>query len=106
VGWGALEDVDGMLRSSGAGSAVASEVDGLARAAHTSTTPIMASPTAIKALTSQLARQLDELNISFDPLVDAVPITLRAARRSATVVVERTQSLDARSVAQGLGTIR
>ena len=34
----------------------------------------MASPTAIKALTSQLARQLDELNITFDPLVDSFRI--------------------------------
>ena len=31
----------------------------------------MASPTAIEALTSRLGRQLDEPNISFDPLVDS-----------------------------------
>jgi hypothetical protein len=43
-------------------------VDGLASPAHTSTAPITASPTAIKALTSRLERQLVESTISFDPL--------------------------------------
>ena len=32
----------------------------------------MASPTAIKALTSRLACQLDKLNIGLDPLVKSV----------------------------------
>ena len=31
----------------------------------------MASPTAIKVLTSRLERQLDEPNINFDPLIDS-----------------------------------
>jgi hypothetical protein len=71
VGWGALEDVDGMLCSFGAGARAGSGVEALANAAHTRTAPIVASPTAIKALTGRLGFQLDEPNISFEPLMDS-----------------------------------
>jgi hypothetical protein len=67
---GALGDVDGMLGSFAAGARAEPGVDGVASAAHTSTAPIMASPTAIKALRGRLEFQLDEPNISLDPLVD------------------------------------
>ena len=65
----------------GAGARAESGIDGLASAAHTSTAPIMASPTAIKALTSRLAFQLDEPNISFDPLIDSARDRVSAQMR-------------------------
>jgi hypothetical protein len=43
-----------------------------ASAAHTSTAPMMASPPAITALRARLRFQLDEPNISLDPLMTAV----------------------------------
>jgi hypothetical protein len=68
VGLGALGDVDGMLCPFGEPARAESGVDGLASPAQTSTTPRIASPPAIEALTSSpLGYQRDELNISFDP---------------------------------------
>ena len=72
VGWLGLGDVDGMLCPFGAPVNAEPGVDGLASPAHTSTAPITASPTAIKALTSRLERKLVESTISFDPLIDSV----------------------------------
>ena len=69
---GALGDVKGMLFPFGAGARAGSGVDGLASAAHTSTAPIMASAIAITALRGRLRFQLDEPNISLDPLMTAV----------------------------------
>ena len=72
VGWlGLGGDVDGILCPFGAPVKAEPGVDGLASPAHTSTAPITASPTAIKALTSRLERQLVESTISFDPLIDS-----------------------------------
>jgi len=67
----ALGDVDGVPSSFGTGARAESGVDGLANAAHTSTAPIMPSPIAIKARTRRLEGQLNELKISFHPLVDS-----------------------------------
>jgi hypothetical protein len=67
---GASADVDGMLCPFGASVRGESEVDGLATAVHTNTAPTIPNPTAIKTLTSRLGCQRDELNTSFDPLVD------------------------------------
>ena len=66
----ALGDADGMPSPFGTGARAESGVDGLAKAAHTSTAPIMPSPIAIKARTRRLECQLNELKISFHPLVD------------------------------------
>jgi hypothetical protein len=82
VGLEALRDVD-MLCSSGALTRAESGVNGPGSAAHTNRVPIMASPTAIEALTGRLGCQRDERNISFDPLVDRVGTTLRTACGSA-----------------------
>ena len=65
----ALGDVGGMPSPFGTGAWGASGVDGPANAAHTSTAPIMPSPIAIKARTRRLECQLNELKISFHPLV-------------------------------------
>ena len=65
----ALGDVNGML--CGALAMAESGLDGLASAAHTSTAPTMASPTAIEALTGRFGCQRDELRISFDRLLDS-----------------------------------
>ena len=71
MGWGALGDVDGMLCPFGAGARAESGVAGLDNAAHTNPAPITPSATAIRAFTSRLGCQLNELKISFDPLVDS-----------------------------------
>jgi hypothetical protein len=71
VGWLELGELDGILCPFGAPVKAEPGVDGLASPAHTSTAPITASPTAIKALTSRLERQLVESTISFDPLIDS-----------------------------------
>ena len=68
----ALGDADGVPSPFGTGArAESGGVDGLAKAAHTSTAPIMPSPIAIKARTRRLECQLNELKISFHPLVDS-----------------------------------
>ena len=67
----ALGDADGMPSPFGTGARAESGVDGLANAAHTSTAPIMPSPIAIKARTHRLECELNELKISFHPLVDS-----------------------------------
>jgi len=67
----ALGDVDGTPSPLGTGAGAESGADGLTNAAHTSTAPIMPNPTAIKARARRLGRQLNELKISFDPLVDS-----------------------------------
>jgi len=67
----ALGDVDGMLSPFGTGAGAESGVDGLANAAHTRTAPITPSPIAIKARIRRLECELNELKISFHPLVDS-----------------------------------
>src|SRR4249919_1738317 len=55
----------------GTGARAESGIDGLANAAHTTTAPIMPSPIAIKPRTHRLEDQLNDLKISFHPLVDS-----------------------------------
>ena len=65
----------------------------------------MANPTAIKTLIEPLGFQLDDPNISFDPLVAAVwSDSLRTACRSACDLAERTYPPDLQAPASGLGT--
>jgi hypothetical protein len=71
VGWLGLGDLDGILWPFGAPVKAEPGVDGRASPAQISTAPITASPTAIKALTSQLERELVDSTISFDPLIDS-----------------------------------
>ena len=101
MGWGALGDVDGTLCPFGAGARADSGIDGLASAAHTSTAPIMASPTAIKALTSRLGFQLDEPTISLDPLMTAVGTESPHKCGSALALPEHTDCPGAQGLAPG-----
>ena len=88
----ALGDVDGMPSPFGTGAGAESGVDGLANAAHTSTAPIMPSPIAIKARTRRLECQLDELKISFHPLVDSGHSRPSAQHAGAPLNLSSTQA--------------
>jgi hypothetical protein len=69
-GFGASGEADDRLSAVGAPPTADSDVDGLVSAAHTSTAPMMANPTAIQTRPNRLVRQRDELITCFDPPVD------------------------------------
>jgi hypothetical protein len=66
---------------------------------------MMASPTAIIALTDRLEVQLDEPNISFDPLMDSGLGKLSAQHAGVPLICRSVPICpDAQGLAPGLGT--
>src|SRR5215211_4262785 len=70
LAFGASGEADDRLSAVGAPPTADSDVDGLVSAAHSSTAPMMADPTAIQTRPNRLVRQRDELITCFDPPVD------------------------------------